>query len=77
MFGRTTSVSGGLEAPLETQMGVGVVLITPPRHFAVTLAAHARRGLIILYCLQNGGEYAENRILSSIIYGPRPRRHMV
>ena len=27
--------------------------------------------------LQNGGEYAENRILSRIIYGPRPRRHTV
>ena len=27
--------------------------------------------------LQNGGEYAENRILSSIIYGLRPRRHTV
>ena len=38
-------------------------------------------GLRVHYCysiaLQNGGEYAENRILSSIIYGPRPHRHTV
>ena len=30
MFGRTSSISNELEAPLETQMGV--VLTTPPRH---------------------------------------------
>ena len=39
------------------------------------------RGPRVHYCysaaLQNGGEYAENRILSSIIYGLRPRRHTV
>ena len=28
MFGGATSISGGLEAPLETQIGVGVVLTT-------------------------------------------------
>ena len=36
MFGGTTSVSGGLEVPLKTWIGVGValtlVLTTPPRH---------------------------------------------
>ena len=39
------------------------------------------RGLRVHYCysnaLQNGGEYAEDRILLSIIYEPRPHRHTV
>ena len=33
--------------------------------------------LPLFYCPTKGGEYVENRILSSIIYGPRPHRHMV
>ena len=43
MFGGTTSVSGGLEAPLETQIGVGVVLTTPPRHFMEETARSQER----------------------------------
>ena len=35
------------------------------------------RGPAYITALQNGGEYAENRILSSIIYGPRPHWHTV
>ena len=33
--------------------------------------------MYITAILQNSGEYAENRILSSIIYGTRPRRRTV
>ena len=33
--------------------------------------------MYITAILKNGGEYAEDRILLSIIYGPRPHRHTV
>ena len=33
--------------------------------------------LLLFYCLQNGSEYAENRISLSVIYGPYLHRHMV
>ena len=54
----------------------------PLSYPAVSIAdREPTRGLRVHYCysiaLQNGGKYAENRILSSIIYGPRPRRQGV
>ena len=49
---------------------------------AVSIAGRElTRGPRVHYCyftaLQNGGDYAENRILSSMIYRPRTHRHTV
>ena len=54
----------------------------PLSYPAVSIAAREpTRGPRVHYCysaaLQNGSEYAENRILSSIIYGPHPHRHII
>ena len=54
---------------------IAISLIREPLRDPVVSTAGRKptRGLHVHYCysavLQNGGEYAENRILSSIIYG--------
>ena len=57
-----------------TYIAISLITCEPLSDPAVSIAGREpKRGLHVHYCystaLQNGGEYAESRILSSIIYG--------